>query len=109
MDATMVWQGLYLTGEVIHRDTTIRRRNFGPSGHYEMRNTGWFAQGGYFIKDYNLELLGRYAVSHLTDPAYDELFYPEFDGGLGQRDHRDHDRRGLLLLGARLEGDVRRG
>jgi len=81
LDATGIWQGLYLTGEWIRRYTTIERRNFGPEGHYEMRNHGWFAQAGYYIKDYSLELLGRYGVSHLVDPAFDSLYYPSSTEG----------------------------
>jgi hypothetical protein len=80
-DATVAWQGLYATAEYISRYvyTNQRRMYFGDgNGHSVTRNSGGFLQAGYFIKEMNLEVLARLAMTHITDdPSYDSSFWQD--------------------------------
>lgn len=71
IDGVMVYKGFYLTGEWMKRHIDTERQRVGPEGHYVSRNHGWYAQAGYMIPEYNLEILGRYGQARLVDAAYD--------------------------------------
>jgi hypothetical protein len=83
-DATVAWQGLYATAEYISRDTYVNQRQMyytDGEGHSVARNSGGFVQAGYFIKDMNLEVLGRLAVTHVADdPSYDTTYWQDNSG-----------------------------
>ncbi|MCU0724490.1 MAG: OprO/OprP family phosphate-selective porin [Planctomycetes bacterium] len=80
-DATAVWQGFYVTAEYLRREVyTDQKRMYytDGNGHERTKNSGGFVQAGYFIKDLSLEVLGRLAVTHITDdPSYDTPFYQD--------------------------------
>jgi hypothetical protein len=74
LDGVMVFKGFYLTGEWMKRHLDVERKNMPSTGHYTSRNHGWYAQAGYMIPEYNLEVLGRYGQAKMVDQPYDLFF-----------------------------------
>jgi hypothetical protein len=76
LDGIVVYKGCYLTGEWIRRMNMTTRRRVSPTGHFESRNSGWFAQAGAMVVPKQVEVFGRYSVAHLVDPIFDQLAFP---------------------------------
>jgi hypothetical protein len=63
-DLTIVWRGIYATGE-LHR-----RRNRMPAPTPDATLTGWFAQAGYMLVPGTLDVALRWArVNYANDPS----------------------------------------